>query len=155
MNDGTAMWTQLLGASTLATLAVTIVFGFVGGCIQGVTASEPAAQSGGWWKSGAMGTVAALGATYVLTPASAVKLIGLATVSGYLARTVLEALAAREKLQLEQQQRVQAMELARDAITQMDPPLAGGSDSAARATAHHELPALKARLSTLARFSQP
>lgn len=131
--DVTTLWADVVGDGHLwALLGVALGLGGLGGVAQAIASTtDRAALKRTWWQRAVLGAVAAVAVMYVTTPGSGVAFVSGSVVAGYAGQAILDALAARAKLQVTKEEVAEAkQQLA--ARTKEAAQLAGALDSAVR-----------------------
>jgi|JI9StandDraft_1071089.scaffolds.fasta_scaffold54522_2 hypothetical protein len=131
--DVAKLWSEIAHDGHLwALCGVAMALGIVGGIAQAFASADGGRP--GWrtlLQRGLLGAVAAGAVLYVATPASGVALVSGSLVAGYAGQALLDALAARAKLQVTKEEAAEAkQQLA--AQTKEAAHLAGALDGALR-----------------------
>jgi hypothetical protein len=108
-------------ADTWLVVGAAAVFGLVGGLVQAFTSTEPTLKEARAIVASAfLGAVAAVAILYIAKPADGVALIASSLVAGYAGRALMDALSARAKLAVSQQETAKAKQEATTAKTDVN-----------------------------------
>jgi hypothetical protein len=106
------LWT----IDTAGMVLAAALLGGLGGLAQYAVAGDPTDPTASPWKSALVGAVAAIGALWVKTPATALELVGELLLVGFFGRAVLAVLQTRVTAALERDRKQRAVAVARTAL---------------------------------------